>query len=173
MMNDKRNDSINELSFRAGLSKWIAGMYWSILAFLVIMMIGIPQLADMELFEKVLFLSLFSLMLLVFIFILFKAYKIKFTIAHTHIIVSGIFRKNRIDISDIKSIQKTPMPFGFRLFGASFLGGWYFLQGIGKAGVAMSNFEDGVLITTKQDKHYVITPGKPLEFIKIVRRKML
>ncbi len=147
-------------------------MYWSILAFLVFMLIAIPLLTEMSLWEKVLFLVVFLAVLAMFIFIMVKAYRMKFTIEENRIIVSGVFKENRIDIPDIKSIDKVPIPAGIRLFGASFLGGWYYLPGIGKAWVTMGNFEDGVLISTKKGKHYVITPQEPLKFIQTVKKKM-
>lgn len=46
------------------------------------------------------------------------------------------------------------------------------MPGIGKAWVTMGNFQDGVLISTKKGKHYVITPQEPLKFIETVKRKM-
>ncbi len=96
----------------------------------------------------------------------------RFTIEKNRIIVSGVFKENRIKIPDIKSINKVPIPAGIRLFGASFLGGWYYLPGIGKAWVTMGNFQDGVLISIKKGKHYVITPQEPLKFIETVKKKM-
>lgn len=157
--------------FKPRLSRWITGMYWVILVFLGILLIGIPMAADLGFLGNLAFISLFSVIILVIIFVMFRAYRMRFTVTGSKVIVNGVFRKSIIDISDIKSVQKTPIPFGFRLFGASFLGGWYFLPGIGKAWVAMGNFKDGVLITTKQNRYYVITPSRPLEFIKTVKGK--
>ena len=171
-MNTKQRANLTEITFTPRLSKWIAGMYWSILAFLVFMLVTIPLFTEMSLWEKVIFLVVFLAVLAVFIFIMVKAYRMKFTIGKNRIIVSGVFKENRIDIPDIKSIDKVPIPVGIRLFGASFLGGLYYLPGIGKAWVTMGNFQDGVLISTKKDKHYVITPQEPLKFIEAVRKKM-
>ncbi len=163
-MNTKQRANLTEITFTPRLSKWIAGMYWSILAFLVFMLIAIPL--------QVIFLVVFLPVIVMFVFIMLKAYRMKFTIGENRIIVNGIFKKNRIEIAAIKSIDKIPMPAGFRLFGASFLGGWYYLPGIGKAWVTMGNFQDGVLISTKKGKHYLITPQDPLKFIEAVKRKM-
>ncbi len=171
-MNTKRKTNLTEMTFTPRLSKWIAGMYWSILAFLVFMLVVIPLLTEMSSWEKVLFLVVFLAVLGIFIFIMVKAYRMRFTIGEKQIIVGGIFKENRIKISDIKSIDKVPIPAGIRLFGASFLGGLYYLPGIGKAWVTMGNFQDGVLISTKKDKHYVITPQEPLKFIQTVKKKM-
>jgi len=163
-VNTKETVNPTETTFVPRLSRWITGMYWSILAFLVFMLVAIPL--------QVLFLVVFLPVIVVFIFIMLKAYRMRFTIGENRIIVNGIFKKNRIEIAAIKSIDKIPMPAGVRLFGASFLGGWYYLPGIGKAWVTMGNFQDGVLISTEKNKHYVITPQDPLKFIKVVKRKM-
>ena len=171
-MNTKRRTNLTEITFTPRLSKWIAVMYWSILAFLIFMLVAMSFLAEMSFWEEVLFLVVFLAVLVMFIFIMVKAYRMRFTIEKNRIIVRGVFKKNRIKISDIKSIDKVPIPAGVRLFGASFLGGWYYLPGIGKAWVTMGNFQDGVLISTKKDKHYVITPQEPLKFIQTVKKKM-
>lgn len=155
--------------FRPRLSRWIMGMYWAILVFLAAVMTLVPAATGMDAFSGALFASVFSLALLLVAFVVVRAYRMKFTVTETRIIINGIFRKNVIEKSDVQSIEKTPVPFGIRLFGASFLGGWYYLPGIGKAWMSIGNFEDGVMITTKGKKHYVITPKKPLDFIRLVK----
>ncbi len=171
-MNEKRRTNQTEITFRPRLSKWITGMYWSILAFLIFMHVAIPFLAKMSFREKVLFHGTLLAVLAMFIFIMVKAYRMKFAIEKSQIIVSGVFKENRIEISDIKSINKGPIPAGIRVFGASFLGGLYYFPGIGRAWVSMGNFQDGVLISTKKGKHYVITPQEPLKFIEIIKKRM-
>ncbi len=171
-MNAKRGTSLSKITFTPRLSRWITGMYWSIFAFLIVMLVAIPLLAEMSSWEKVLFLVVLLAVLAIFIFIMLKAYRMRFIIEKNRIIVSGVFKENRIEIPDIKSINKVPIPAGIRLFGASFLGGLYYFPGIGKAWVTMGNFQDGVLISTKKGKHYVITPQEPLKFIQTVKKKM-
>jgi hypothetical protein len=155
--------------FRPRLSPWIMGMYWLILVFLAAVAVIVPLAAGMDVFSSVLFASVFSVALLMVAFVVVRAYRMKFTVAKDRIIINGIFRKNVIERTDIAKVEKTPVPFGIRLFGASFLGGWYYLPGIGKAWMSIGNFEDAVMITTKGGKHYVITPRKPLEFIKMAK----
>lgn len=155
--------------YRARISNWIAGLYWAIIIAFVAITVSSYYFSGMDFGTSLILIATFSLVTLLIIFILRKAYRMRFTITQDRIIVSGIFRRNIIKISDIKTIQKTPIPFGFRLFGASFLGGLYYLPGIGKAWVTMGNFSDGVLITTKHNKHYVITPMNPMDFIKTVK----
>ena len=171
-MNTKRGADLTEMTFTPRLSKWITGMYWAIFLFLIFMHVAILFLVKMSFWHKVLFEGTFLPVLAMFIFIMVKAYRMRFTIEKTRIIISGVFKKNRIVISDIKSIDKGPIPAGIRVFGASFLGGLYYFPGIGRAWVSMGNFEDGVLISTKKGRHYVITPQDPLKFIETVKKKM-
>jgi hypothetical protein len=156
--------------FTSKVSKWIAGLYWSTLVFLVIMFIGIPLLSPMPLIEKLIFILVFSFVILVIAFTLYRAYRLRFITSVDRIIIHGLWKKHEIEFSDIADIKKIPIPFGFRLFGASLLGGWYYFPGVGKAIVAMSNFNDGVLISTKQGRHFVITPSNPMEFIDSIKK---
>jgi hypothetical protein len=160
-----RNKIFSMKVFRSELSGWIAGMYWGIVIFLAILMTGIPLIEPLPYPGNAFFYGVFLIVFAVMAFTLYKAYRMKFEITKDSIIIYGVFRKNVIKRSEIKELKKVPIPYGFRLFGASFLGGWYYLPGIGKAWVAMGNFRDGVLITTKQN-NYVITPKNPQDFIK-------
>jgi hypothetical protein len=160
----------NDIVFKSRFSKWIAGMYWMILAFLIIMMLGIPLALPMTYLVKGLFILIFCSISIMFVYLIWKGYTMKFIISKKQITIYGLLRKIDINISDVENIQKIPIPFGFRVFGAEFLGGIYYFPGIGNASVTMSNFDDGVLITTKQKKNYVITPENPQDFIKILSK---
>ena len=74
-----------------------------------------------------------------------------------------------VRIKSIKSVKRTLIPFGFRVFGASFHGGRYYIPGLGWAFMAIANFKDGVLIEAENGK-YIITPSRPDEFIEEIRR---
>jgi hypothetical protein len=73
----------------------------------------------------------------------------------------------RIHLRDVEHVEKTLIPFGIRLFGASFHGGYYQIPGLGRAYMIMTNFEDGVLIKTKYG-NYIITPEKPEDFMRTI-----
>jgi hypothetical protein len=161
-------NDVNDIIFKSRFSKWIAGMYWAILAFLIILMIGIPLTVTMTFVVKSLFVLLFTSISIMFVYLIWKGYTMEFVVSKKQIIIYGLLRKISIDISNVETIKKIPIPFGFRLFGAQFLGGLFFFPGIGNASVTMSNFDDGVLITTKEKKNYVITPQNPQDFIKII-----
>jgi hypothetical protein len=155
--------------FRPRLSGWIMGLYWSLLVLLSAIFLGLAFLAGIEAPLNLLLVCVFILIFALFAFVLSRAHGMRYTVTGSRLVIRGIFNTNVIPRSDIKSVEKTPVPFGFRLFGASFLGGLYYLPGIGRAWVAMGNFKDGVLVTTRQGKHYVITPQRPLEFVKAVQ----
>ena len=75
----------------------------------------------------------------------------------------------KVPLETIESAQRTLIPFGFRLFGASGYGGYYYFPNVGRAFVVITNFRDGVLIKTRAG-NYLITPGNPDEFIGSIRR---
>ena len=162
----------NDIIFKSKVSKWISGLYWAILIFLAVMFIGVPFLSAMKYFEKVIFIITFLVVFLIIIFTLYKAYRLSFIISKDKLIIGGLLKRHELDFKEIKEVKKIPIPFGFRLFGASFLGGRYYLPGVGNATVAMSNFDDGVLISKKSGYNYVITPLDPMKFIDILKTKI-
>ena len=135
-----------EQVIRSQASKWIAVLYWVTLAFLIILMFGIPLVAPMSNFERSLFLMLFFLIILVIFYLIYKANNLRFIILEEQLIIEGFMKRHSVNFSSIAELKKVPIPFGFRLFGASFLGGRYYFPGIGHTLVVMSNFDDGVLI---------------------------
>jgi hypothetical protein len=162
----------DDIVFKSRVSHWIAGLYWAILIFLCIMFIGIPLATPMPLVETSIFVITFLVVLFVIVFILFRAYHLSFVIANDSLMIGGLLKKHELLFSDIKEVGKIPIPFGFRLFGASFLGGRYYFPGVGNATVAMSNFDDGVLVTTKKGYNFVVTPLQPLKFIDTLKKKI-
>ena len=75
-----------------------------------------------------------------------------------------------VDLSAVRSVKRTLIPFGLRLFGASFHGGYYHVPGLGRTFMAITNFSDGVLIETK-DGNYIITPRNPDEFVSVLKSR--
>lgn len=76
-----------------------------------------------------------------------------------------------ISLKAVKSVERTLIPFGFRLFGASFYGGHYYIPGLGRAFITMTNFDDGVLITSNHG-NYIITPSDPENFIETIKERI-
>ena len=75
----------------------------------------------------------------------------------------------RIRLNAIESLERTLIPVGVKLFGASFHGGYYKIPVIGTTFMAITNLEDGLLIQTTKG-NYIITPKNPLQFKETVER---
>jgi hypothetical protein len=160
----------NNVVFRSKVSRWIAGLYWGTLIFLAVMFIGISLFTPMDYFADVILFVTFFFIFVIILFTLYRAYRLNFIISKDTLFIQGLVKKHEIVLSEITDVRKVPIPFGFRLFGASFLGGRYYLPGVGNATVAMSNFDDGVLISTKKGYNYVITPLNPMKFIDDIKK---
>ena len=90
-------------------------------------------------------------------------------IIDTSVIIGG--NKN-IPLDTVESVVKTLYPLGFKLFGASFHGGYYSIPGLGRAFIAVTNFEDAVLIRTT-GICYVISPSDPVEFMEHLKTRIM
>lgn len=86
----------------------------------------------------------------------------------TSIFIGG---SKTIPLRTVRCVEKTFIPFGIKLFGASFHGGHYHIPGLGRAFLAITNFKDGLLIKTDQS-NYVITPSNPMGFKKTVENRI-
>jgi len=75
-----------------------------------------------------------------------------------------------IPLETVESVEKTMIPFGIKLFGASFHGGHYHIPGLGRAFLSITNFKDGLLIKTNHGS-YVITPTDPLGFKEAIESR--
>ena len=75
-----------------------------------------------------------------------------------------------IPLKTIDSVQATPIPFGVRLFGASFYGGYYQVPSVGRTFLAITNFHDGLLIRSRNG-NYIITPKNRLDFKEATETK--
>jgi hypothetical protein len=76
-----------------------------------------------------------------------------------------------IPLKTIKSIETTLIPFGVRLFGASFHGGYFRVPGLGGTFLVITNLHDGLLIKT-ENRNYIITPKNRLDFKETIEAKM-
>jgi len=79
--------------------------------------------------------------------------------------------EKRIPLEEVQSVEKTLIPLGIKLFGASFHGGCYNIPGLGRTFLTMTNFKDGLLIKT-QNRSYIITPKDPLSFKDAIETKI-
>ena len=77
-----------------------------------------------------------------------------------------------IQLDTIETVEKTLYPFGFKLFGASFHGGYYSIPGLGRAFIAVTNLGDGILVRTTQ-RNYIISPRDPMDFIETLKSRVV
>ena len=77
-----------------------------------------------------------------------------------------------IPLETIQSMQRTLIPFGIKLLGASFHGGYYYLPSLGRAFMVITNYRDGVLMKATNG-NYVITPSNPDNFIANIEKNRL
>jgi hypothetical protein len=95
-------------------------------------------------------------------------YGTRYTLTQKELVIKAsilIGGTKRVPLETIESAERTLIPFGIRLFGASGYGGYFYFPNIGRAFVAVTNFKDGVLIRT-QHGIYLITPKNPESFIE-------
>jgi len=106
--------------------------------------------------------------------ILASIYRTSYVVTDDELVINTtrlIGGRKTIPLKKISSVEKTFIPFGTRLFGASFYGGYYHVPSLGRAFLVMTNFQDGLLIKTEQG-NYIITPSDPLGFKEIIESKI-
>jgi len=100
-------------------------------------------------------------------------YRTRYILTDTELVIktsSLIGGSKTITLKTITSTERTLIPFGIRLFGASFHGGHYHIPSLGRTFMAITNYSDGVLIKAKNG-NYVITPTNPENFIENINLK--
>jgi hypothetical protein len=109
----------------------------------------------------------------IMILILASLYRTRYLLTNEELIIKTtrlIGGDKTIPLRNVKSIEKTRIPFGIRLFGASFHGGHYHIPSLGRAFLSITNFKDGLLIKTSNG-NYLITPSKPLDFKEAIESR--
>jgi len=102
----------------------------------------------------------------VFVLLLASLYRTRYVLDEKKLLIKTsrlIGGSKTIVLDDVVFVDKTLIPFGVRLFGASFHGGYYQVPGLGRAFMAITNYSDGLLIKTRRG-NYIITPRNPTEF---------
>ncbi|MFP3952412.1 MAG: PH domain-containing protein [Candidatus Bathyarchaeia archaeon] len=75
-----------------------------------------------------------------------------------------------VPLDSVESVEKTLIPAGIKLFGASFHGGYYKIPGLGRAFLAITNFENGLLLKTTKG-NFIINPRNPTKFKEKIELK--
>jgi hypothetical protein len=159
-----------DIVFKSTMSHWIAGLYWFLLFGIGCLFIAISLFQPATSSQPIILIIVYGIIAAIVLATLFRGYRLLFILLNDRLIIRGLLQKHEVLYSQIIEVKKIPIPFGFRLYGASFFGGKYYFPGVGTATVAMSNFNDGVLISTTNGYHYVITPQTPAVFIERITK---
>ncbi len=109
----------------------------------------------------------------VMLLILASLYRTRYILTNEKLIIRTtklIGGEKAVPLKAVKSIEKTLIPFGVKLFGASFHGGYYHVPSVGRAFLSITNFKDGLLIKTDHG-NYLITPNNPLDFKETIESR--
>jgi hypothetical protein len=154
------------------ISRLIGGGYIILTIFITILFIGIAFGTDIR-FQpiniRILFFGIMIFALFLMSFTTFSLYRTKYVIQDGILHSWSPFTIINLRISDIKKIERTMIPIHVRV-GASLYSGTFYILGLGWARAIITNLNDGVLITTKDKKYYLITPSNPDKFIKLLKR---
>lgn len=164
------------------ISNWLTGFYFGIAIFvLVVVVIALcfpfiqtsttKALAPLERIVVATIVVGFAESIMIWVAV--SIYRTRYILTDNELILKAprlIGGSKRIPLDTIESIHRSLVPFGLKLFGVSFYGGHYYLPGVGKAFIVITNFRDGVLIKAKHG-NYVITPRNPDDFIEHIRKR--
>jgi len=100
--------------------------------------------------------------------ITFFFYRTAYTIHDGRLHSWSPFATIDLDIKDIIKIEQTRVPYSLKGYGAGLYSGLYFIPGFGWTRVLITNLTDGVLISDKNGKRYLITPSDPKGFVGIL-----
>lgn len=155
--------------YSSKVSSWISAFYFGTLFFLIALMFLIPFKSEMSFSESQTFYLIFSAIIALFLYLIYCLYNTEYRLSSQTLKYKSLTGWKKIDLSEIKLVKPTVIPLGFRVFGASLLGGSFYLPGIGWTEMMMTNFSDGVLIKTEDGSNYVFTPENPFQFIKQIK----
>jgi len=158
---------------RPKVSKYVAGSYMVLVIFIAAVIVFFvyarlfTPMGNVGLIAAVVSIFVEVIMLL----ILTSIYRTRYTLTNEQLVIKAtklIGGNKRIRLKEITNVERTLIPFGLKLFGASFHGGYYYVPRLGRAYLTITNFNDGVLIKTKNE-NYIITPDTPESFIESLK----
>ena len=161
-----------EIVNRPYISRWIGRMYIIILGFIVILAGSIYFLAygDLALEGSAVFGGVMAFVTALLAVTVIAFYNTKYKIKDGVLSAWSPFVMIRLRLKDIRKVEKTRIPVHFRV-GASLYCGIFYVPGLGWVKAIITNLKDGVLITAKGKKYYLITPSRPKKFMKILKKK--
>lgn len=118
---------------------------------------------------QILFFSLMIFIIVLMVCITYSFFRTKYVVSNGILHSWSPFAVINLKLNDIKKIERTMIPFYIRV-GASLYSGMFYIPNIGWTKTVMTNLRDGVFITTKDNKRYLITPSRPDEFVQTLKK---
>jgi hypothetical protein len=150
------------------ISNWIGGMYAILTIFIAIIYIAITFGTNFRTSPPSLQILFFGVMFFVLFMIGLAAisfYRTKYVVSDGVLYSWSPFAVIKLKLDDIKKVERTIVPIHVRV-GASLYSGRFYVPSLGWTKSIITNLTDGVIITTKDNKHYLITPSNPDKFIE-------
>jgi len=137
-----------------------------------ILYISIGSLTDIRYSPLNLQMFLYVIMTFTFLLLAFTTlglYNTKYAISDGVLSSWSPFVVIKLKIKDIKKVERTMIPVHLRV-GASLYCGFFYIPEVGWAKSIITNLSDGLMITDKSNKYYLITPSNPERFKKLLKR---
>jgi len=166
---------VNNVINKPKISKWIGGMYIILTIFILILCITIAFVSDIRfspLFLQMFFFGIMIFVLFLMTFTTVSFYKTQYVLQEDVLYSWSPFAIIKIKLKDIKKIERTMIPVHIRV-GATLYSGRFYISRLGWTKSIITNLSDGIFITTKDRKHYLITPSNPDKFVKILNKKRI
>lgn len=165
---------MKDMKNKPRISKWIGRGYLLLTVFIAVLYTAIALWANIFSFP---YAGIFFTVVMVFVLVLIGAttysfYKTVYVVKEGFLYSSSPFAVINLGVKDITKIEQTRIPVSFKGFGATLYSGWFYIPALGWTKVIITNLTDGVLITDKNKKHYLITPSNPSSFVKLMRERM-
>jgi hypothetical protein len=150
------------------ISKWIGGIYAILTIFIAILYVVITFETNVRTSALGLQIFFFGVMFFVLFIVGLTAisfYRTEYVIRDDVLYSWSPFAVIKLKLNDIKKVERAIVPIHFRV-GASLYSGRFYVPSLGWTKSIITNLTDGVIITTKDNKHYLITPSNPDKFVK-------
>ncbi len=158
---------MSDVKNKPRISKWIGGGYLLLTVFVALLFASIAIWTNIgslraEIILNVVLLFVIALMAIT----VYGFYTTTYVIKDGALSSWSPFAIIYLKVKDIAKVEQTRIPFYFKGFGASLYSGIFYIPTIGWTKVIITNLTDGLLITDKKGKHYLITPSNPGKFLK-------
>jgi Bacterial PH domain len=164
---------MQEITIRPRISRWIGGGYALLTSVLAIIYASILLLREISVsgYAFIILTVAMGLAIIMLGATTYGFFRTVYTIKNGRLHARSPFATVDLDINDIIKVERTRIPIYFKGFGASLYSGIFFIPGFGWTKVIITNLNDGMLITTKEEKRYLITPSDPGGFLRTVGQK--